>query len=328
MTEAVLVSVIVPAFNACETLDATLRSARGQTHRNLEVIVVDDGSTDRTADVALRHAAVDPRVRVRRQANAGVAEARNQGWRASRGAYVAFLDADDLWAPTKIEKQVKALSGAGGDVGLAYTWSIDIDAAGRLLDSGHYPDDEGDVLIKMFSVNLVGNGSAALVRRAVLDELGGFDPRLRQCGAQGCEDLLFYLTVAGRYGFRVIREPLTGYRRRPGSLSADARQMARSYRLVAEEMIQRYPDRRREIELGVTGFIGWRFEDALKAARWADVAYFGSATFARSPWRGLRIAAACTRFTWRRLSDRRACNGATCPFPSGALFPTADTPAL
>ena len=105
-----LVGVVVPAYNAAATLDETLRSVRAQTHRALEIIVVDDGSLDDTAAIARRHAAEDERVRVLCQANAGVAAARNAGWQSSRADLIAFIDADDLWAPTKIERQLQALA--------------------------------------------------------------------------------------------------------------------------------------------------------------------------------------------------------------------------
>src|SRR5260221_13860612 len=89
-----LVSVIIPAYNAQATLDETLNSVRSQTHRNLEIVVVDDGSTDDTAIVAQRHSAVDSRVHIIRQDNAGVAAARNAGIAATSGRYVAPIDAD------------------------------------------------------------------------------------------------------------------------------------------------------------------------------------------------------------------------------------------
>lgn len=120
MTEAPLVSVVIPAYNAAATLDETLRSVRSQTHRALEIIVINDGSTDDTGAIARRHAAIDGRVQVANQDNAGLAAARNAGWRRARSELIAFLDADDLWAPTKIERQIDALRSGGSMSG----WSI------------------------------------------------------------------------------------------------------------------------------------------------------------------------------------------------------------
>ena len=128
-----LVSVIVPAYNAAATIGETLRSALAQTYPQLEVLVVDDGSTDATADIVRSFVARDPRVRLLQQANAGVAAARNLAIAQSRGAYVAPLDADDLWHPQKIALQLEALRRGGPRVGVVYCWwrVIDMRAALR-----------------------------------------------------------------------------------------------------------------------------------------------------------------------------------------------------
>ena len=104
-----LVSVIIPAFNAARFLERTIISAQNQTHRNLEIIVVEDGSTDGTQHVAAAMADSDPRIKVIEKSNGGVASARNVGLAQARGEYVAFLDADDLWHPSKIELQIASL---------------------------------------------------------------------------------------------------------------------------------------------------------------------------------------------------------------------------
>src|SRR5215475_4737819 len=112
------VTVVIPAYNAEATLDETLRSVRSQTHRALEILIVDDGSSDGTPEVALAHAAADPRVRLIQQSNGGVAAARNRGIEEARATLIAPVDADDLWAPTKIERQVAALHRGGPRVAL------------------------------------------------------------------------------------------------------------------------------------------------------------------------------------------------------------------
>ena len=98
-------TVIVPCFNGAATLDATLASARAQTATELEIVYVDDGSTDASAVIAERHAAADARVRVVRQDSRGVGAARNAGLALARGRYVSFLDADDLLEPEKLARQ-------------------------------------------------------------------------------------------------------------------------------------------------------------------------------------------------------------------------------
>ncbi|HEX4637311.1 MAG TPA: glycosyltransferase, partial [Rhizomicrobium sp.] len=191
-----LVTVVIPAYNAAHTIDETLRSARGQTHRNLEILVVDDGSHDETPAIVSRHAAKDDRVRLITQRNAGVAAARNRGISEARSDLIATLDADDLWSPSKIEKQVQALMRGGEKVALVYTWFAVIDERGHVNDLEHRPLDAGQVLKRMCGGNLVGNGSSPLLRKSAVLEAGGFESGLRAAHAQGCEDLLLYFRIS------------------------------------------------------------------------------------------------------------------------------------
>ena len=103
------VSVIVPAYNAAVTIAETLRSVSAQTCGALEIIVVDDGSTDATVDIVAEHARTEPRLRLIRQANAGVAAARNVALAHATADYIAPIDADDLWHPTRVEKHLTML---------------------------------------------------------------------------------------------------------------------------------------------------------------------------------------------------------------------------
>ena len=232
-----LVSVVVPAFNAAHTIQATLHSISQQTYPALEVIVVDDGSTDGTAAIARRHSVSDPRFRVVSQPNNGVASARNTGIEASTGDFIAFIDADDLWHPTKTAKQLAALLAGGPDVALVYSPFRLIDVDGMVLASPHKYGVNGWVLHRHFYTNIVGNGSALLIRRNVLAEFGGFDPRLRDQGAEGCEDLLLQLRIAAHYRFGEVTEYLVGYRRLPDNMSSNAEQMIRSGVLAVSQAL-------------------------------------------------------------------------------------------
>src|SRR5688572_3124845 len=230
-----LVSVVVPAFNAARTISETLRSISQQTYAALEIVVVDDGSIDETAGVARRYGEADPRVRVVTKSNGGVASARNAGIDCTKGAFVAFIDADDLWHPTKIAKQLRVLLAGGPDMALVYAPFRLIDADGRVLASPHKYGINGWVIHRHFYSNLVGNGSALLVRRAVLEEFGGFDPWLLDQGAEGCEDLLLQLRIASRYRFGEVSEYLVGYRRMPDNMSSNTDQMIRSGMLAVNK---------------------------------------------------------------------------------------------
>lgn len=222
-----LVSVIIPAFNASNTLDATLRSVRDQTHRALEILVVDDGSIDDTAAIVDRHTREDGRVRLLAQSNGGVARARNRGIAEAAGDFVAPLDADDVWHPEKIARQVAAIIAAGADCGLAYNWYRRIDAEGRVVRVSASPDFSGRVLFRHLYWNFIANGSTPLVRTATAKAIG-FDPALRDAGVQGCEDYLFQLRVAHHQRFVCVPAFLTGYRVAQGAMSSATTTMIRS----------------------------------------------------------------------------------------------------
>ena len=241
-----LVSVVIPAYNAEATIDDTLRSVRSQTHRDLEIIVVDDGSTDRTTSVVKAHAAVDGRVTLIAQENAGVAAARNAGWQSARSALIAFVDADDLWAPSKIERQLDVILSGGLQVGLVYTWWALIDEHNRIRCKVRGRDIAGDVLEQTLMGNFVGHASSPLIRRQALVEAGGFDSGLRDAGIHGCEDLLIYHRIARRYHFGLVPDHLTGYRVASGRMSSDRPRMLKSFKMVANEMKLGHPESARK----------------------------------------------------------------------------------
>ena len=221
-----LVSVVVPAHNYGHLLGETLATLRAQTSPHWEAVVVDDGSTDDTEAVATRAAADDPRVRYVRQANAGASVARNTGLAHTGGAFVQFLDADDLLEPRKFEAQVAYLD-AHPDVGVVYgDVRFFTDGAPGVLRRAMASDDPwmpcvsgtDDVLRALTHANaLVVN--APLVRRAVLDAVGPFDP-----GIRGVEDWDLWLRCA-LAGVRFAYDDAPGtralVRAHPSSVSTD-----------------------------------------------------------------------------------------------------------
>lgn len=227
-----LVSVIIPAWNAQATLEATLSSVARQTYDNLEIIIVDDGSTDRTADIANGFCRSEPRARLVRQANAGVAAARNHGIAVSRGEWIAPIDADDLWHVTRIEKMVAAAMAAPAQPGFVYCWCRHIDEHGQVRGSGPRWPVDGHAFKRAAYLNIVGNGSGLLASREALLEIGGYDSSLRSRNAQGAEDLLVQIRIARRRPVALVREHLVGWRQTGGSMSSDFEQMDRSCRLV------------------------------------------------------------------------------------------------
>ncbi|HYH62914.1 MAG TPA: glycosyltransferase family 2 protein, partial [Solirubrobacterales bacterium] len=166
------VSVVVPSFNRWPLLSRALASVLAQSGVNFEVLVVDDFSSDETPE---RLAAVeDPRLRViRQESNMGVARARNRGIELARGAWVAFLDDDDFWAPTRLEEHLRAIEAAGASWG--YGASLDFDGVPRRTMLPADPDDLGEALLQ---ANVAGAPSSATVRRDLLNAVGGFDENL------------------------------------------------------------------------------------------------------------------------------------------------------
>ena len=185
MTPAGLVSVTV--YNASATIERTLRSVMMQTYTPLEIIVVDDGSNDNSAAIVERIRREDPRIVLLRQSNEGVARARNLGIAHAHGTFIAPIDADDIWHPRKIEKQIAVMEGGGDRIGLVYCYCRNIDERDFItVQEWQQHEARGDVYALLILSNFVGNASSPLIRRANLEEVGGYDPSLLAQSAQGC----------------------------------------------------------------------------------------------------------------------------------------------
>ncbi|AHM05432.1 glucosyltransferase [Roseibacterium elongatum DSM 19469] len=163
-------TIVVPAFNVTRTLPETLRSLRAQTERDLEIVIVDDGSHDETPAIAAQAMARDARIRVLRQANRGLAGARNTGIAAARGAYIGFCDADDIWEPQKLAAHIRHLD-ANPRVGLSFSGSLLVDDDNRALGLVQAPRLMGITAAHVFKRNPIGNGSAAVMRREAADAI-------------------------------------------------------------------------------------------------------------------------------------------------------------
>jgi glycosyltransferase involved in cell wall biosynthesis len=232
MTSGPLVSIILPVYNGERYIGSTLDSALGQTYRNIEIILVNDGSRDGTPAIVERRAVDDSRIRVIHQTNRGVAAARNRALAEARGEFVAPLDADDLWDPAKIARQVARMIEAGKNTGLIYTWWVWIDATGAVLDCSPRWRIEGDASDTLLKVNYTGNASVPLYRRRWLEQVGGYDETMRERDAHGCEDWDVALKVAEQSRVAVVPSLLVGYRRCRHSMSARTDRMWRGHSLV------------------------------------------------------------------------------------------------
>jgi glycosyltransferase involved in cell wall biosynthesis len=239
-----LVSVVIPAYNAENFIDETLWSARNQDYRNLEIIVIDDGSTDGTGEIVCRHAADDPRIRLVRTPNGGVARARNRGTEEATGRYIAYLDADDIWHPTKISLQVAALEAHRSDPTWAavYTSHRKIDLAGRVIGSASPWSARGYILARHIVFKFIGNGSSIMVRRDVALAVGGFDPSYADAGIGGAEDLDFELRISSDWKIEVVDRHLVGYRVYSGNMSSNARRMSASVKTIVRRHLENNRD--------------------------------------------------------------------------------------
>ena len=225
-----LVSVIIPAHNAAPFLRETVTSALNQSWPDVEVIVVNDGSTDDTAAVLAPFAG---RIRVIDQPQSGVAVARNRGAAAARGTWLAFLDADDVWVPHKLERQ---LASARSDTQLIYSDRINIGHLDGLpeIQSDLQQMYEGAVFTDVLLGNVITT-SSVLMRRSTFEDLGGFseDP-----GLPPAEDWDLWLRVAARHRIDVCREPLVKYRLHPAGASRNSDRMNRARIRVVQRALQ------------------------------------------------------------------------------------------
>lgn len=210
---APLVSAVVPAYNAAGTVRATVESILAQTVPHLEVIVVDDGSTDATA--ASVEAIADPRVRLVRQANAGVAAARNTGIGEARGSYVALLDADDLWLPHKLARQLAHLD-RRPDLGVVAGGALYVDDALEVVDIRPCFTPVDPLLESLRFQNLPSFPSTVLMRRTAIERIGLFDTDLVIL-----EDWEYAVRSARHGLLGVVEEPVTLYRVHLGNRSRD-----------------------------------------------------------------------------------------------------------
>lgn len=223
-----LVSIIVPCWNSEDTLLETLKSAAAQTYRNIEIIIVDDGSTDRSAAVAAEFCAREPRARVVHQENRGLGGARNRGIAESRGAWIAPIDADDIWHPTKIEKQIGVVNASAQELGLIYCFYRTIDAQSRVTGSGPQWVFNGAALQRLAYENVLHT----VFSRATIEVVGGFDEALKSG-----EDTLMNLRIARYFPIAAVPEYLIGYRIRPERMWRSIDLVVESWRSVLQRVV-------------------------------------------------------------------------------------------
>ena len=222
-----IISIVIPMYNVEKYIAESVNSVLDQSFHHFELILVDDGCTDGTLDVLKQYD--DVRIRIISQRNRGLSGARNTGIEASRGIYIALLDADDYWSKDKLAKHIMHLN-HNPNVGVSYCPSLFVDEDSQLLGVGQFPKLEQITKQYIFCRNPVGNGSAAVIRRSLLDEIGYygvgqdkyrkmyFNENLRQS-----EDIELWtrIAISTNWLFEGIEQPLTYYRVNEGGLSAN-----------------------------------------------------------------------------------------------------------
>ncbi len=234
-------SVVIPVYNVARYLRQCLDSVLAQRFTNFEIICVDDGSPDDS--VAIIASYDDARIRLVRQENRGLAAARNTGINASRGIYLALLDADDFWHPDKLSKHYRHLQ-LHPEIAISYSASAFVDEAGKALGIGQHPKCEDVSAKDIFCRNPIGNGSAPVLRKSMLSRLAEaitangerrmqyFDESMRQS-----EDVEFWLRAALKAQVKIggIPEPLTYYRVNMSGLSANLEKQYQAWLYAVEK---------------------------------------------------------------------------------------------
>ncbi len=290
---AVVVTAVIPAHNAERFLAEAVESVLGQTHASIECVVVDDGSTDSTLEVA---SAFADRIRVVQQSNAGVAAARNAGAAVASSDLLAFLDADDRWQPRRVERQVQALRVQRAEAALC---------ASRVFRHDGYLDEVITMhplpptleSLLLWEGRIVSPGSNLLVERRTFEEIGGFDPRLSTAA-----DWELLARLVGRGRLTYVDEPLVDKRWHAENMSRDVvateHDLRRAYRLL----IDREGDR-----LGVSRRQAWAGFHRMLAVANLSAGRTGPALAhgARAAWRDpIRVPGGLVRMLRSRAGQR------------------------
>lgn len=288
------VSVIVPAYNSGRFITATIESGLAQSFEALEVIVIDDGSSDDTlARLAQFH---DPRLRVIEQAHQGAPAALNAGVCAARGGYIGFLDHDDLWASSKVARHLETFR-RDPRLAATFSWYGLIDEDGRRINL-RTPRWRGPVSFRQLLEDyVIGSTSTLMVRRSAIVDAGGFDAQFPRC-----HDLDLMLRISLREASPVcaVPEELTLYRRHSGQMSGDWRAMQREWNMLLDKMRGLAPEETAAVEALARGNMNRYYAClAYENGRFSEASALIRDSFRSDPrafvadWRSWRVAAAC-----------------------------------
>lgn len=234
MSKSPLVSIVIPVFNAATTISASLESVFAQTLQDFEIIVIDDGSTDATVSV------IDefkyPCIQCYSYPNAGPAASRNKGLRQAKGQFIAFLDADDIWYPSKLMDQVNCLK-QNPLAALVYGWVDYVDAENQFICSDSHPKFSGDVYKQLLIHNFIVSGSNTMIRKTVLTSVGGFDESLL-----AVEDWELHTRIAVNFHLICLPQVVVRYRQSETSLSNQLVVMQHAFEQANGKIFDKAPE--------------------------------------------------------------------------------------
>ena len=236
-----LVSVILPTYNCAAFLPHSIGSILAQTYNSYEIIVVDDGSTDNTKEVL--NSFIQRIKYVQLEQNRGLPATRNIGIRSAQGTYIAFIDADDLWIPEKLQTDIEYFD-KHPDISMVYSKHINIDEKGCVLDGGpkiRLPS--GNIFIQLFSEQNFIIPSSVVVRNNVFQTTGLFDEQLFNC-----QDWDMWLRIAFYFNVAGINKTLVKYRHNPHSLSKNRSNVLKYQKIVIDKTYNNFKDKENGID--------------------------------------------------------------------------------
>lgn len=316
------VTVIIPTYNSARYLAAAVQSVIDQTWTDWELIIVDDGSTDGTADL-IAAKFLDPRVRLVRQPNQGDAAARNTGIRLSTSPLLAFLDADDLWRPEKLQQQIQVLRELP-DVDVVYC-GIEIETITSSGDSlsrkiTHPPDIQEPTLYEeLLNRNIItGSHSSVMLRRSVLESVGLFDAKYR------ISDIDLWIRLALRHAFFAIHEALVVIRKHGQNSSSNKVMMSDNHLRFSAKLRSEIPQQfQHHLSPAAIYQFGWLTLGLLRRGEFRQAARTGWVMLSCVIRRPTAIGVLIRRWwTASREPSPRRCDT---PLP-GLLFPRTQSP--
>ena len=284
-TASPAVSVVIPTYNSSWSIGRTLLSVMHQTLRDIEILVIDDGSTDALDDALRPFLARDARIRVIHQENRGLAGARNRGIDEARAPLVAPIDADDLWHPDFLAACAAALA-ENPAAPFAFAYSFRMDEHDLLFPYIVPRVPPRHDFIGLLSLNSVGSGSAALFRRSAVLEAGAFDEGMGRVGLHGAEDWKLALRLAHRADPVLVPRHLVGYRFLESSMSQKnpVRQL-RAIHAVLDDIGAEFPEvPKRALRDGMTMMTAWLLPAFARNGQFADFFHFGFKAYAFNPF--------------------------------------------